>query len=618
MSNTQDLVTTALIGTRRREVKPVGDNTPLEQAISRFRPQNKAELLLGIVAMNSIFRAAGGGVLGTDWVIPSGHLADPSPTVAPEAVLRLKQILEGKYQNILPEWLGLLKHCQQRVPEEFLPAVLEFGLQHLPVQQVLNGEMIGERGKYLAQLNPNWGYVLGVIDESVWQFGSKAQRLQYLRQMRKRDPHKAAEMITAVWANEAPEMRAEFMDTLSNGLNMGDEPFLESALDDKDERVQHNAAAMLGRLPGSALVARMHARLDPILNLEQVPVRGFGGGPAFSPRPTPSGEALKPEKLPNWNNGLRSALGESGKMSEEPESVQATSRIEGASPSHPASGWASTRPGSAPSAPFRPSAGTPLASRMAVMVKLPESLDQSMKRDGVRAVSSRIPSDRTSEKHQWLRYMVAFVPPEYWRRKFDLSFPDLIEAAKAGNAGPSLIGGWQTAARYFQDEDMIEALLDTVINPVSSFGVFGGYQIDVRSLIVSLSPQRRESFLQQSFTNRAPLAFDRQGLIMLECCTHSWSRDFSLFICQQIGASLTMTNVNQIWSRRRVASGGALTDTTWSWWNWFGLYIAPEAAGEIEAMLSPLRAKAPAFSEVLLMFIELLRFRSEMRKELGL
>lgn len=617
MSNTQDLFTTALIGTRRREVKPAGDNTPLGQAISRFQPQNKAELLLGIVAINSIFRAAGGGVPGTDWVVPSGHPADQSPTVAPEAVQRLKQILEGKFQNILPEWLELLQQCQRRVPEEFLPAVLEFGLQHLPVQRVLSREMIGERGKYLAQLNPNWGYVLGVIDEGLWQFGSKTQRLQYLRQMRKRDPHKATEMLTEVWANEAPEVRVEFLDTLSNGLNIGDEPFLESALEDKDERVQYNAASMLGRLPNSALVARMHARLDPILSLEQVPVRGFGGS-ASSPRPTPSGEALKPEKLPNWSNGLRSALGESGKTSEEPESVQASGRIGDTSPSNPTSGWASSRPGSAPSAPFRPSTNTPPATRAAVMVKLPENLDQNMKRDGVRAIPSRIPSDRTSEKHQWLRYMVAFVPPEYWRRKFDLNFPDLIEAAKAGNAGPSLIGGWQTAARYFQDEDMIEALLDTVINPVSSFGVFGGYQIDVRSLIASLSPQRRESFLQQSFTKRAPLAFDRQGLIMLECCTHSWSRDFSLFICQQIGASLTMTNVNQIWSRRRVASGGALTDTTWSWWNWFGLYIAPEAAEEIEAMLSPVRAKAPAFNEVLLMFIELLRFRSEMRKELGL
>jgi hypothetical protein len=98
-----------------------------------------------------------------------------------------------------------------------------------------------------------------------WETGAGAARQALLRQLRRSAPALARELVTATWASEKADDRAAFLETYEAGLSMDDEPFLESALDDRSKEVRRVAAALLSRLPGSRLVARMLDRVRPLL-----------------------------------------------------------------------------------------------------------------------------------------------------------------------------------------------------------------------------------------------------------------------------------------------------------------------------------------------------------------
>ena len=56
---------------------------------------------------------------------------------------------------------------------------------------------------------------------------------------------------------------------LCGGLSMDDEPFLESALDDKHAEVRRAAAELLSRLAESRLCQRMIARVGPLVQFSE-------------------------------------------------------------------------------------------------------------------------------------------------------------------------------------------------------------------------------------------------------------------------------------------------------------------------------------------------------------
>jgi hypothetical protein len=61
--------------------------------------------------------------------------------------------------------------------------------------------------------------------------------------------------------------RAALLGELASGLQLADEPVLESALDDRSKVVRRQAAELLARLPGSALAGRMTQRLRPLVSV---------------------------------------------------------------------------------------------------------------------------------------------------------------------------------------------------------------------------------------------------------------------------------------------------------------------------------------------------------------
>ncbi|MBF8194411.1 hypothetical protein ITP53_53900 [Nonomuraea sp. K274] len=179
--------------------------------------------------------------------------------VSRRAAERLTRIMGGEHERLLPEWLAAAAGTGRRVPPYVLPELLEKGRRDRSIRVHL-GVLAGQRGRWLAGLNPAWDYLLEEPTGETWELGGAADRRAHLRALRAADPAAGRRLLESTWESETPDDRAEFAEVLAEGLSMDDEPFLEAALDDRRREVRQAAANLLTRLPGSRLSLRMAER----------------------------------------------------------------------------------------------------------------------------------------------------------------------------------------------------------------------------------------------------------------------------------------------------------------------------------------------------------------------
>ena len=130
-------------------------------------------------------------------------------------------------------------------------------------------QVIGTRGEWLMHLNPRWQFTAtgGEDLPQVWTTGKREQRIAVITRLRESEPSAARDLVQSTWKEDAADDRASFLESLKISLGKDDEPFLESALDDRSKGVRAAAADLLARLPDSAYVRRMIERAEPLLNL---------------------------------------------------------------------------------------------------------------------------------------------------------------------------------------------------------------------------------------------------------------------------------------------------------------------------------------------------------------
>nr|WP_260408152.1 DUF5691 domain-containing protein [Planomonospora venezuelensis] len=218
--------------------------------------------LLGRAAVQTVRARAGQR-------LRAGEPLEPAP---PEEQLalpraagdRLARILGGERPRLLAEWLRTAADRGYRLSPHLLPELLDHAARDRSIRPHL-GVLAGRRGRWLAALNPAWGFlaeeatVAGPSPE-VWELGTSGDRRAHLGALRAADPAAARELLAATWEKEGPDDRAAFLELLAEGLSLDDEPFLEAALDDRRREVRHEAADLLTRLPGSRLGRRMAER----------------------------------------------------------------------------------------------------------------------------------------------------------------------------------------------------------------------------------------------------------------------------------------------------------------------------------------------------------------------
>jgi Family of unknown function (DUF5691) len=265
-SSTWDsLVASALLGTDRRAFVPPTASDSVGGLLARLDVSDPEKALLGAAAILALHQRAGRLPATTNTLVPKPCAPETSAECSTAAGQHLTLMLNGHYEDLLPEWLATLAAQGQRVPVEHLPTLLDMGASKPDLRAAIVG-IIGERGQWLAPQNGNWGYVLNNInDEELWQTGSKTQRVALLSQLRQRDPNKARDLLATTWAQEVAPDRWAFLQTFRLKLSMADEPFLEEALDDRAKDVRASAADLLKQLPKSRLCARMAERVGQLV-----------------------------------------------------------------------------------------------------------------------------------------------------------------------------------------------------------------------------------------------------------------------------------------------------------------------------------------------------------------
>jgi hypothetical protein len=273
-------VTAALVGTERQGFAVPGGDGALKALLARFDGVEPEAALLSAAAALALYGKAG-------WVTASDAAPgqEPAPPetqsrVSAQAGLHLATMRAGQHDGALAEWLAAAHAGGWRVPEELLPDVLDLGRRN-PALRAAIGRVVGERGRWLAAQNPEWDYAGGVAAgqapdiDMLWATNGRGMRLALLGRLRAVDPDGARARVETTWAEESAEDRAAFVATFRTGLSMGDEPFLEAALDDRRKEVRLAAADLLARLPESRLVTRMIERVRPLLHYTAAQRGGF-------------------------------------------------------------------------------------------------------------------------------------------------------------------------------------------------------------------------------------------------------------------------------------------------------------------------------------------------------
>ena len=299
----QDLVSTALVGTDRRTPPAAGDFTA--------PGDSPAAALLSSAALMSAWRRAGSagsaysaelvgeqdaegaegaegakGAEGPDAApVAKSAAVDARPLLPSATAARLTALVASR-SEALPEYLGAAAKTGCRAPAELLPPLFDYARGSIAVRADLM-KLAGPRGTWLAKQNQQWSTFTryaAAPDPEAWLSDKPHERIGYLTWFRGKDPASARELVEQVWTQSgqsglsagglSAETRAAYVEALGVGLGPEDEPFLESALDDKSRQVRAEAVRLLATLPSSRfaerMVARLHARVTVVTKNAEV------------------------------------------------------------------------------------------------------------------------------------------------------------------------------------------------------------------------------------------------------------------------------------------------------------------------------------------------------------
>jgi hypothetical protein len=391
-----ELSTAALLGTERKAFAPSSASGGFAALAGGLVAREPERGLLGTAAALSLYRRAGRTPVVDPAPPPEPAGAEARPRCSTTSVAHLAMMLSGMHQAALPEWLAALERRGARAPEEAIPGLLDIGRRE-PEHRPVILAAVGERGRWLAGLNPDWDFVSEPdvsadtsASERFWETGTLEQRLSLARQLRATDPARARTLVASSWKQDPPEDRAKFLKAFENGLSLEDEPFLEEALDDRRKEVRTEAAERLQQLAGSRLCRRMVERAAPLLGLPERAVKAIVEGLAAA---DPGGAAKD----------------------------------------------------------FAPVSTAPFKE-----VELPQVCDKAMVRDGIEPKSGQ---SGLGERAWWLSQMVGCIPPSAWSLAWGRGPEEVVKGAIKGKWSDMLYPALVAAARRHRDAGWIETLL---------------------------------------------------------------------------------------------------------------------------------------------------------------
>jgi hypothetical protein len=223
--------------------------------------------LLSAASVVALYRSAGVAPSVDSQPLPEACDLHDASRGSTRTGQHLAFLLEGAFREVLPEWLAAMHKARKRVPEEHLPALLEFGRQETSLRGLIVA-VLGRRGEWLAAQNPDWVYATRRDEKDVWETASREERLQLLGSLRSLDAARARELLATTWAQESAKDRVVFLEKFATGLSLGDEAFLNDALQDRSVEVRRVARTLLAALP-SEFSQRLQQLASEVLSFKK-------------------------------------------------------------------------------------------------------------------------------------------------------------------------------------------------------------------------------------------------------------------------------------------------------------------------------------------------------------
>ncbi len=278
----------ALLGAGRGGQPPAAA-PPIEAFLEQVEPGAQAGRLLLAAAVQDLFEQA--SQLPAE--LPDGFEPYPAPVddrleLPPAVTAYLERLLNGQHRDCLPEFLAALQRINSRIPDLILPNLLLHGARFAR-QQADISPVVGPRGRWLARFHPRWQYAAVAAADwddlaARWRGSSLRERTQLLEQIRGQEPRVGRELLATTWRQEPDNNRIHLLRQMAIGLSMDDEPFLETALDDRSQPVRRLAIEQLQTLPESRFAARMSQYLTGIVHWS--PAHRHKITVTFPPEPT--------------------------------------------------------------------------------------------------------------------------------------------------------------------------------------------------------------------------------------------------------------------------------------------------------------------------------------------
>ena len=268
-----DALTRAAVAGTSREKQPAS-GLPTDGLFESAAGKSPQRELLLRAGTRAVYRAAG--------CLAESGIEAPQPApdetisaCSAKAAELLSRLLVDQRTSILVEALERLRLAGLRLPHALLPGAMNV-VQELRPAVV---SVLGERGRWLARLNPEWAWAVG--DEGdlrdVWDEGDLKERTSVLRRVRGRDPALGRAWLSETWRQEKADARSAMLEAFEENLSPEDEPYLESSLGDRSMKVSAVAADLLARLPGSAYALRNAERAEAIIAGYEPPSTGYLG-----------------------------------------------------------------------------------------------------------------------------------------------------------------------------------------------------------------------------------------------------------------------------------------------------------------------------------------------------
>ena len=409
------ILKTALIGTDRQSPVLPQPQTPFHPQMARLLQtidwSDAERALLSAAGAIALYQQAGQCPPTIPLPQPCNELESSRSLCSSKTVEHLRQVL-NRDADLCAELLEGVARCQQQLPAECLPALLDAGVRHPELQPYII-DVLGSRGRWLAAQNPEWEYAQWDWDAlmarpsddsdpspssdplplpeaglTLWQTGQAQQRLTALQHWRMIAPDMARQLIETTWSQESAKDRAAFLSALSIGLSGADESFLEAALSDRSPSVRITAVHLLASLVTSRWCQQMTA----------------------------------------WGRSL---------ITFTPTSDQA----------------------STPADSIRSPLGTRLERKVkwTVHVTLPTDEDKACAQEAVPLLSQSVSKRRQGQQTDWLIEIIGSMALSSWAE--DGEPTDLIQAMMDHKYGPIFLKGWAMATIRQQHPQWAEALL---------------------------------------------------------------------------------------------------------------------------------------------------------------